>query len=78
MSTRENIRLIARAPFNQSKSVPVNKDRFKPNYSCHFILPRIYLYALDTSTPLFMYLCTLTFFYKDTHYINTSYAKLSV
>ena len=40
--------------FNQSKSVPVNKDQFKPYYSCHFILTRVYLYALGTSTLLFM------------------------
>ena len=32
--------------FNQSKSVPANKDQFKPYNSCHFILTRIYLYAL--------------------------------
>ena len=32
--------------FNQSKSVPANKYQFKPYYSCHFILTRIYLYAL--------------------------------
>ena len=40
--------------FHQSKSVPVNKDQFKPYCSCHFILTRIYLYALGTITPLFM------------------------
>ena len=40
--------------FNQSKSVPINKDQFKPYYSCRFILTRAYLYALGTSTPLFM------------------------
>ena len=34
--------------FNQSKSVPVNKDQFKPYYSCKFTLTRIYLYALGT------------------------------
>ena len=28
--------------FNQSKSVPVNKDQFKPYCSCHFIFARIY------------------------------------
>ena len=32
--------------FNQRKSVPANKDQFNPYYSCHFILTRIYLYAL--------------------------------
>ena len=31
--------------FNQSKSIPVNKDQFKPYYTCHFILTRIYLYV---------------------------------
>ena len=40
--------------FNQSKSVPVDKDQSKPYYSCHFILTRVYLYAQCTSTPLFM------------------------
>ena len=40
--------------FNQCKSVLANKDQFKPYYSCHFILTRIYLYALGTSTTLFM------------------------
>ena len=39
---------------NQSKSVSVIKDQFKPYYSCHFILTRVNLYALGTSTPLFM------------------------
>ena len=40
--------------FNQSKSVPVNKDQFRPYYSncCHFILTRIYLYALGSPTLL--------------------------
>ena len=42
--------------FNQSKSVPVNKDQFKPYYSCRLILTRVYLYALGTPTSLFMYL----------------------
>ena len=37
--------------FNQSKSVPVNKDQLKP---FNFISTKIYLYALGTSTPLFM------------------------
>ena len=46
--------------FNQSKSAPVNKDQFKPYYSCHFTLTRIYLYAQDTSTPLFMILIIST------------------
>ena len=40
--------------YNQSKSSPVKKDQFKPYYSCHFILTRVCLYALGTSTPLFM------------------------
>ena len=40
--------------YNQSKFVPVNKDKFKPNYSYHFISTMIYLYALSTSTLLFM------------------------
>ena len=40
--------------FDQSKSVPVNEDQFKPYYSCRFILTRAYLYALGTSTLLFM------------------------
>ena len=39
---------------NQSRSVAVNKDQIKPYNGCHFILTRIYLYALDTSTPLLM------------------------
>ena len=42
--------------FNQRKSVPINKDQFKPYCSCQFILTMIGLYALGTSTPLFMYL----------------------
>ena len=40
--------------FNQSISLQVNKDEFKPYYSCHFILTRIYIHALGTSTPLFV------------------------
>ena len=40
--------------FKQSKPVPVNKEQFKPYCSCNFILTRIYLYDLGTSTPLFM------------------------
>ena len=42
--------------FNQSISVPVNKDQFKPHYSCHFILTSVYQYALGTSIRLFMLL----------------------
>ena len=34
----------------QSKSDAVYKDQFKPYFSWHFILTRIYLYALGTST----------------------------
>ena len=41
---------------NQSTSAPVNKDKFKPYCTCHFISTMIYLYALGTSTPLFQQL----------------------
>ena len=40
--------------FKQSKPVLVNKDQFKPYCSFNFILTRIYLYDLGTSTPQFM------------------------
>ena len=40
--------------FNQSKSVPVYKDQCKPYCTCHFILTRLYLYGLGTSTLLSM------------------------
>ena len=39
--------------FYQGKSAQVNKDQFKPYYSCHFILTRICLYAPGTSTNIF-------------------------
>ena len=56
--------------FNQSKSVPVNKDQFKPYCSCHFILTRIYLYALGTPTPLFMQLTEILII--PTHHMQSN------
>ena len=40
--------------FKQSRPVPVKKDQFKPYCSCNFILTRLYLYDLVTSTQLVM------------------------
>ena len=52
--------------FKQNKSVPVNKDQFKPHCSCNFILTRIYLYALGTSTPLLIKLTKILHIYQHT------------
>ena len=58
--------------FNQSKSVLVNKDRFKPCYSCHFYFNKVLpIYSGYIDSPIHVT-------YKATHFINTTYAKYSV